>query len=361
MRFQLRQLVLWPRRPGFLPRVVAFEPGTLNVISGISRTGKSAIIPIIDYCLGAAKCTIPVNTIRDACDWFGIIVDTDEGQKLFARREPGSLQATSDMFTLQEKAINIPERITGKNTNSEAVKRSLDQLSGLTTLEFDIEGLEGKLRDRPSFRDLTSFMFQPQNVIANANVLFYKADTIEHREKLRTIFPYVLGAVSAAILAKRHELKQLRRELRRKQQELATVKEISERWRAEALARVAEARELGLIHQVSPQPKSHGEAIAALRDLAASSRNRPNITTDSVAEAVTELATLQEEEASISQELSRLRRRYAEMIQLKNTAAQYRTALAVQEDRLHVSAWLQQHEGHDHACPPSSACIPRNV
>jgi len=201
MRFQLRQLVLWPRRQGFTPRVVTFEPGSLNVISGISRTGKSAIIPIIDYCLGAAKCTIPVNTIRNACDWFGIVVDTDEGQKLFARREPGALQATGDMYTLQAKTIELPKTISSKNTNSEAVKRSLDQLAGLTTLDFDIEGLEGKLRDRPSFRDLASFMFQPQNVIANPNVLFYKTDTIEHREKLRTIFPYVLGAVSSSVLA----------------------------------------------------------------------------------------------------------------------------------------------------------------
>jgi hypothetical protein len=351
MHFQLRQLVLWPRRTGFAPRVVRFEPGTLNVISGISRTGKSAIIPIIDYCLGAAKCTIPVNTIRDTCEWFGIVVDTDEGQKLFARREPGSLQATSEMFTLQANEVVVPDRIAVKNTNSEAVKRSLDQMSGLTTLEFDIEGLEGRLRDRPSFRDLTSFMFQPQNVIANPNVLFYKADTIEHREKLRTIFPYVLGAVSASILAKRDELKQLRRELRRKQQELATVREISERWRAEALARVAEARELGLIPHSSPQPRSHAEAVGILRELSASSRDRPNVTGDSVSEAVAELAALQEEEANVSQELSRLRRRYAEMVQLKNTAAQYRAAIAVQQDRLHVSAWLRQQEADQHACP----------
>lgn len=292
-----------------------------------------------------------MNTIRDACEWFGIIVDTDEGQKLFARREPGALQATGDMYTLQAKTIAIPERIRGKNTNSDAVKRSLDQLAVLTTLEFDIEGLEGKLRDRPSFRDLTSFTFQPQNVIANPNILFYKTDTIEHREKLRTIFPYVLGAVSSTVLAKRHELKQLRRELRRKQQELATVQHISERWRAEALARVTEARELGLVPHASPLPKNHADAITLLRDLAASSRHRPNVTTDTVAEAVTELAALQEEEGSVSQDLSRLRRRYAEMVQLKSTATQYRAALAVQQDRLQVSAWLRAHEGHDHACP----------
>ena len=34
---------------------------------GASKTGKSAVIPIIDYCLASGKCSIPVGTIRRAC------------------------------------------------------------------------------------------------------------------------------------------------------------------------------------------------------------------------------------------------------------------------------------------------------
>src|SRR5690606_40436886 len=59
---------------------------------------------------------------------------------------------------------------------------------------------------RPSFRDLAAFTFQPQNVVANPDVLFFKTNTYEHREKLRKIFPYVLGAVTAALMAKQFEL-----------------------------------------------------------------------------------------------------------------------------------------------------------
>src|SRR5436309_737031 len=51
-------------------------------------------------------------------------------------------------------------------------------------------------------------MFQPQNIVANPEVLFYKADTYEHREKLRTVFPYVLGAITPSILARQHELRE---------------------------------------------------------------------------------------------------------------------------------------------------------
>lgn len=45
MFFQLRKLILWPRAGGS-PRVVEFRPGIVNVISGASKTGKSAVIPI---------------------------------------------------------------------------------------------------------------------------------------------------------------------------------------------------------------------------------------------------------------------------------------------------------------------------
>jgi hypothetical protein len=104
MYFQLRKLILWPRIKA-APRVLAFQPGLVNVISGASKTGKSAVIPIIDYCLGADKCAIPVGVIRENCSWFGILVDTIEGQKLLARREPGDQQNTGDMVLIEAPEV----------------------------------------------------------------------------------------------------------------------------------------------------------------------------------------------------------------------------------------------------------------
>ena len=220
MFFQIRAIVLWPRNPEFKPRRLQFDLGKVNVISGASRTGKSAVIPIIDYCLGSSTCSIPVNTIRKYCEWFGVVVATDQGDKLLARREPGAQRSTDDMFLMEaERITEVPLRIV-KNTNADAVKRLLDDLAGLSKLDFtggdDSTGFDG----RPSFRDLAAFTFQPQNIVANPDVLFFKANTYEHREKLRKIFPYVLGAVTPALMAKQFELGRTRQELRRKEREL---------------------------------------------------------------------------------------------------------------------------------------------
>ena len=113
MHFQVLKLILWSRA-GHPRRDVDFEPGMVSVISGASKTGKSAVIPIIDYCLASGKCSIPVGTIREACSWFGIIVETIEGQKLLARREPGEARQTGDMFLLEGNTVEAPQEAPEK-------------------------------------------------------------------------------------------------------------------------------------------------------------------------------------------------------------------------------------------------------
>ena len=166
MLFQIKQVILWPKDRNLTRREVHFEPGMVNVITGASQTGKSAIVPIIDYCLGSGRCAIPVNAIRNSTAWFGILIQTPRGQLLLARREPGDLQATGDMFIAEGAEIEIPEFIEGKNTNRDFVKSYLDDLSGLSSLDFEADS-SGTFRSRPSFRDLAAFNFQPQNIIAN--------------------------------------------------------------------------------------------------------------------------------------------------------------------------------------------------
>jgi len=350
MRFEILQVILWPKDASKDVRIVQFKPGQLNVISGVSRTGKSAIIPIIDYCLGADKCTIPTGIIREKTAWFGIVVGTAEGEKLFARREPGALQATDDMYISEAvDSVEIPAAIQ-KNAARDLVKQRLDHLAGLTKLSFSEEGPEGGY-GRPSFRDLGAFTFQPQNIVANPNALFYKADTVDHRQKLRSIFPYVLGAISAQTLARRHQLQQMQRDLRRKEQELANIAAVSERWRATASARLSEARDLGLLPQPSGESLTYPATLDLLRLIASSPKPDVNVTAASINEGIEELNRLNAEEEVLAQGLSQLRKRLAEMEELRENAETFKGALRTQRDRLHVSRWLQDKVSEDHACP----------
>jgi hypothetical protein len=33
-------------------RIITFRPGALNIVTGISATGKSSLLDIVDFCLG---------------------------------------------------------------------------------------------------------------------------------------------------------------------------------------------------------------------------------------------------------------------------------------------------------------------
>jgi hypothetical protein len=353
MRFQLRHLILWPRNERLEPRIVSFEPDRLNVITGASKTGKSAVIPIMDYCLASERCAIPVNTIRVACGWFGIVVDTDNGQLLLARREPGDQQSTGDMYMSEGPSVQIPRSAPSKNATVDSVKRRLDRLAGLSNLGFDPTGISGGYTGRPSFRDMLAFVFQPQNIVANADVLFYRADTTEHREKLRTIFPYVLGAVSPEVLAKRWEIDQINRELRRKERELRSIQDTSAAWNGRLLSWLAEARDLGLVDsEAAGEAISRQTVLPVLREVSLRTSDDSLLTDGSIQASAGELSQLENEESAIAADLVHLKTRLDNMKHLRGAVDDYTGALEKQRDRLHLSRWLREGaEMHGGDCP----------
>jgi hypothetical protein len=339
MYFQIKELILWSKR-GLPPRRVIFEPGNVNVISGASKTGKSAVVPIIDYCLASDKCAIPVGVIRDACSWFGILIDTIEGLKLLARREPGEQQQTGDMFLLEDSTIVVPREISERHSNTASVKAMLDRLAGLSAVGFDPESESG-FKGRPSFRDLVAFNFQPQNIIANPDVMFFKADTTEHREKLKTIFPYVLGAITPELLSSRWELDRLTRLLRKKEAELRAATGAVTAWRAEALGWCRQAVELGLLPIDTSFPDDWSKIIELLRSILNSDARVALPSIESIDLTLARLVDLRSEEGIAAQSVSDNRQRLNELRRLAQGGAAYGAAIRIQRDRLGLSAWLR--------------------
>ncbi|EKS38555.1 DUF3732 domain-containing protein [Afipia broomeae] len=339
MHFQIRKLILWSKA-GHAPRILEFEPGMVNVISGASKTGKSAVIPIIDYCLASGKCGIPVGTIRNTCSWFGIVIDTMVGQKLLARREPGEARQTGDMFLLEGDAVEVPTDTPEKNTTADSVKRMLDELAGLSQLRLNPDTEVG-YNARVSFRDLVAFTFQPQYVVANPMVLFFNADTTEHREKLKAIFPYVLGALTPEMLAARWEIERLQKDLRRKEAALESVKKAVSAWQIETQAWVRNAIELGLLPVGTQIPAEWINIIDLLRRAAGANTRTAFTSLDSIDPTLQQLGALRQEENEAAAELAERRQRLSEIQRLLNNSEDYGSAVRIQRDRLDIAGWLR--------------------
>lgn len=350
MYFQIEKIVLWPKKVQYSYKTINFCCEKVNIITGASRTGKSAIIPIIDYCLADGNCQIPVNTIRDACSWFGIVVKLKDKRILLARREPGQQKSTDDMMILEGEQINIPKS-PSKNTTRKNIRRYLDEMARVTFLEIGQDEVNGFM-ERPSFRDMMAFCYQAQNIVANANTLFYKADTMEHRTKLINIFPYILGAVTPEVLAKRQELNDLQKILKRKEQELQKKQEMADQWRIEIGGWINAAKEYGLINvEYSAETLSFGQQMDLLKEISQKTSADTIVLKENIEEASKEIVALRKRENELSLALSKYKNRYLEMTQFVESIEEYRKTLTVQIDRLSISKWLKELTDQNEICP----------
>lgn len=345
MQFQIEKLILWPKNQKYSHKDIELNTNSVNVITGDSRTGKSAIIPIIDYCLASGECYIPTQTIRNACSWFGVVIKLEKNIVLLARREPGVQKSTSDMMFIQGEEIEIPE-IPEKNTNCQAVKRFLDEYARLSFLETE----DTYYGSRPAFRDLMSFCFQPQNVVANANILFYKTDKTEHRNKLINIFPYVLGAITPEVLSARQELMDLQRKLKKKESDYEKLCELTIRWENEIKAWISVAIELGLLEETSRNMKFE-EQLGLLQELVENNTEEKVIKSDGIIKSSEEMVMLREKENELAMELTKYKNRHIEMSQLMKSVSEYRDALSIQVERLNITEWLDEKARKEHICP----------
>jgi hypothetical protein len=186
-----------------------------------------------------------------------------------------------------------------------------------------------------------AFTFQPQNIVANPDVMFFKADTTEHREKLKTIFPYVLGAVTASVLQARFELDRLSRILRRKETELRAIVSATTAWQIEAQAWLRQAIELGLLQPDQPIPADWPGIIDLLRQVVASHARNARPTLAGIDVTLTRLEALRGDEAEVAARLTEHRQRLNELRRLRESSDAYGGSMRIQRDRLSLATWLR--------------------
>src|SRR5438046_2231262 len=111
MSWQLLHIAIY-RPDEDVPRVVRFHVGEVNIITGSSHTGKTALIQIVNYCLGSDICQVPAGIIRDTASWFAIQIQAD-GETLFVAREAPQNQKGSIRMMLvpvvRDQVIRLSE------------------------------------------------------------------------------------------------------------------------------------------------------------------------------------------------------------------------------------------------------------
>jgi len=175
---------------GDTAHLVPLQEG-VNVITGRSSTGKSALIEIFDYCFGSSDYTVPAGVITKNARLFFVVLKLRDSLLILAR-----LPNKGRAFLHEELDLSFSTRTDWmhstyfEQSQFLALGEFLSRLKGyfgvtVTDVEEDLEArrLRGKKLPSPSVRSFTSFMLQHQNLVANKHAIFYRFDEKEKREQ----------------------------------------------------------------------------------------------------------------------------------------------------------------------------------
>jgi hypothetical protein len=248
-------------------RYVAFRPGALNVVTGESQTGKSALLTIAEYCLGRDSMRVPVGPITDTVEWYGALWQLDQGARAFVGRpapQPGRASTQQAMLEFGGSDLEpLPTDRLNVNSDTRSLREQLGRRIGIE--ENLAEPAVGSLRQplEANLGHATLLCLQAQSEIANANQLFHRQNEEGMEQALRDTIPYFLGAVPRDQALKRARLRDARRNLQRAEAALRSAEDMAQTLDVEVLALASEAATVGLI---DPVPTSQrGQLIRLLQ------------------------------------------------------------------------------------------------
>ncbi len=355
MDIKIQKIILWPKNPSNLKREIQFKCRGVEVISGWSQKGKSSLVQIVDYCLGSEKCAIPIGRVRDTVEWFGVLLALPNNKRiLVGRRNPGDQPSSNEMFWETGNTLKVPNS-PKQFISRDNVIEHLNQLAALPSRGSNDEDV-GSFDGPPSFRDMAAFNFQPQHIIANPYTLFYKADTTVHREKLiRSVFPYVLGAVDALTLGHQAQLRRLEQELRQKREQLEHQDRAALVWKGRLHNFASEMQLFGLIDEdiEVTEDWSIERLIGLLKTVPERWRSTSQFKElETVARQMRrQVLALQREEDRLNREIEDAERKLRRLSRLQSAAGDYRSSLAIQEERIGPALWLSKRIKEQASCP----------
>lgn len=199
---------------------VEFYDG-VNVITGRSSTGKSAIIEIFDYCFGKDENTIPHGVITDNAKLYFCVMSVNDNYIVLARKATVKTAFIRDESSLPDLSkLTIEYFVDDYFLPLETFKKSLNNHFNLKITDTDEDTEARNYRKNKakapcaSVRHFVSFMLQHQNLIANKHALFYRFDEKEKREQTIDQFKIFLGFVDQEYYLKKQELADANRNLR---------------------------------------------------------------------------------------------------------------------------------------------------
>lgn len=353
MNLQIRAIAIYSRQGE--RRDVRFNLGTLNVITGASKTGKSALLDIVDYCWGRSECTIAEGEIRRGVSWFAVLFDRNGEGILIARKNPGPAGKSSDEIYFQRNVEDFPDDPSGfvKNVTGDGIRAQLSAILGISENLYVPEPGSTRRPLEASASQAIFFCLQAQDEIANRRLLFHRQGEERIPQAIKDTLPYFVGAMGEDHYLKQKRYEDARLRLRRLERDYAEARTLAAGASGTARNLFQEAKRVGLIPLDATADSPEG--LRAILESASAPRSLDYAPVD---DPGADLTDLEEQRRRLRAELQELRGELNDLIRLSREASEFENEAREQQARL-ASIGLVTTEGESHdTCPLCESRLP---
>lgn len=247
-------------------RDLLFKVDGLNIITGRSSTGKSALSAIIEYCLGRSSFIVPEGIIRDKVAWFAVIYQFENEQVLVAKPTPPRGGASCSTAMLRRGTeLPIPEfKDLIVNTDDDSIVELLSRLLGIPENRTEVALEHSRASFDANIKHTFYYLFQKQGLVANPDQLFYRQNESHQPQAIRDTLPILLGVSSHDRYELESKLRIAQRDLKISNKKLEQARDAVDTSHEQAIGLYSEARTVGVIRK-SDENLNTDEIINALR------------------------------------------------------------------------------------------------
>lgn len=310
-------------------RDLQFQVDGLNVITGRSSTGKSALSAIIEYCMGRSTFIIPEGIIRDKVTWFAVIYQFENEQVLVAKpTPPGSGASCSTAMLRRGAELQIPAfKDLAVNADDNTIVELLSRLLGIPENRTDVAVEHSRDSYAANVKHTFYYLFQKQGLVANPDQLFYRQNEQFQPQAIRDTLPILLGVSSNDRFELEAKLRVAQRDLRISNKKLEQARDAVDTSNEQAIGLYSEAKAVGVIGKADEDPNADG----IIRELSSALSWTPESVPDDDASRV---SLLEEELAKLRQDRRDAQARIDAAQQFAKRASGYENEAAEQIDRL---------------------------
>jgi peptidoglycan hydrolase CwlO-like protein len=355
MKFQILNILVYGANGQI--RSIELKPDAVNVVTGQSKTGKSALIHIVDYCLGRRECNVPAGVIRKHVEWYAVKLQTSSGEVFIARRnpEPGK-ESSEDIYIERGTSLSFPEASSlTKNANLETLASILNQVLGIGEYTHEPKAGQTRKTGTADIGKALFYCFQEQSEIDDQKFLFHRQGEPFIPQSIKDYLPYFLGAITDEFIQNKEELRKLNRKLKQVESRIAERNRLKGQNFERAFALLNEAKSVDLIAADEPLQDSWSNVRQLIE--AALARNIDN---DPAEPNVDVLNDLLDRQQRIRETYRIATSELKSLKDLKRSSNGFGSEMGEQKSRLE-SINIFGHTGDPNTCPLCSSTLPSAV